>query len=417
METRIGFQDLKFREPATKAKEKEEKKDALNAREVVVGEFLDHYYFTLSRAVLEEIAPFRLQDEDIVFECTEKRARQKLDNLIEKGLRNLVNRIRNKKTVYISEASGIPLIGANEFGLVDRGTNIIEVKPSTGCNLSCIFCSVNEGENDHRDILVEEEYIVQEFRKLAAIKKHPIEASINPHGEPLLYPRLMQLVKDLKETPNVDIVSINTNGCMLNKKLIDELAEAGLTRINISIHSLDKTRASALASTPYNVDNVLEMIKYCEGKIDVLLAPVLVPGKNEQDMDDIIELSKTIKNKRFPTIGIQNFLSYKGGRNAAKEMPWDSFFELLKKKEIEHNVKLIIEENLFNIEYDETLPKPFKKGQIIKVELKLPGRAKGEMIAVADERCIIVYSCRKESGHIKVKLLRDKHNIYTAVPC
>ncbi len=410
METRIGFEDLKFKEPASKVKE-------MYGSNVVIGEFLDHYYFTIKKSELEEIAAFRLDDGAIIFDCVEKRARQKLSNLVEKGLKNLINKVREKKTVYISEASDVPLIGANEFGLVDRGTNIIEVKPSTGCNLSCVFCSVNEGENDYKDILIEEEYLISEFRKLASIKKHPIEASINPQGEPLIYPRLVQLVKDLKETPNVAVVSINTNGTLLNKKLIDDLEKAGLTRINISIHSLDKARASQLASTPYNVDLVLEMIKYCEGKIDVLLAPVLVPGKNEQDIDDIIELSKKIKNKKYPTIGIQNFLSYKGGRNAAKEMPWDNFFELLKQKEKEHNVTLIIKENLFGIEYDETLPKPFKKGQIIKVELKLPGRAKGEMIGVVKDRCIMVYNCKKESGSINVKLLRDKHNIYTAVPC
>jgi uncharacterized Fe-S cluster-containing radical SAM superfamily enzyme len=298
---------------------------------------------------------------------------------------------------------------------VDRGTNIIEVKPSTGCNLSCIFCSVNEGENNYNDILVEEEYIIKEFRNLCSIKKHPVEACINPHGEPLLYPYLKELIKDLRGIENVDVISINTNGCMLSKRIIDELSEAGLTRINLSIHSLNKEKASKLANSPYNVDHVVEMIKYCEGKVDVLLAPVLIPGINEEDIDGIIELSKKIKNKRFPSIGIQNFLNYKGGRNVAEQMPWDNFFEFLRKKEKEHGCRLIIEENLFNIQYDETLPKPFRKGQVIKAEIKASGRSKNEVIAVSSGRNITVVNPKKRTGIISIRLIRDKHNIYTAV--
>jgi uncharacterized Fe-S cluster-containing radical SAM superfamily enzyme len=257
---------------------------------------------------------------------------------------------------------------------------------------------------------------VDEFRKLSSIKKNPIEACINPHGEPLLYPKLIELIKDLRDTPNVDIISINTNGCLLNKKLIDEMQKSGVTRLNISIHSLDKAKASKLANVPYNTEHVVEMIKYCEGKIDVLLAPVLIPGYNEKDLDDIIVLSAKIKNKRFPTIGIQNFLNYKGGRNVAKQIPWENFFELLKSKEKELNARLIIEENSFNIQYDETLAKPFKKGQIIKVEIKSVGRAKNEVIAAAGERNITIINPKKTTGVISVKLIRDKHNIYTAVP-
>ncbi|MGV8169530.1 MAG: radical SAM protein [Candidatus Nanoarchaeia archaeon] len=400
MDTKIEFQDLKFKKSGNE----------------IIGEFLNTYYFKIPESELKEIAEFKLEDGAILFDCPEKKARQKLNMVIDKGLQNLYNRVRNKKTLYIHSGSGIPLLGANEFGLVDRGTNIIEVKPSTGCNLSCVFCSVNEGKNDFMDIVIQEEYIIEEFKKLAAIKKHPVEASINPHGEPLLYPRILELIRDLRAIKNVDVISINTNGCLLNKKLIDELAAAGLTRINLSIHSLNKEKASKMADAPYNVSQVLEMIKYCEGKIDVLLAPVLVPGMNEDDIDDIIELSKTIKNKKYPTIGIQNFLSYKEGRNAAKEMPWENFFELLKHKEKEHNVRLIIEENLFNIQYDETLPKPFKKGQIIKAQVMAPGRSKNEIITVAGERNITVFNPRKTSGTITIKLIRDKHNIYTGVP-
>ncbi len=402
MACRIEYEDLKFRHNS-------------ESPEIIRVDFLKTFYFDIPYSDLEDISSFELENGAILFDCSEKRARNKLSLIIDRGFSNLFHKIRNKPALYIHRNSGIPLMGTNEFGLVDRGSNIIEVKPITGCNLNCIFCSVSEGINDKIDIVVEEEYLIEEFTKLASIKKHPVEANIGPQGEPLLYPKLVELVRDLKAIPNVSVISINTNGLTLNPKLIDELADAGLTRINLSIHALDKKLASELADGPFNLDHLLKMIKYCEGKIDVLLAPVIIPGKNEQELSGIIELSKTIHNKKYPSIGIQNYLNYKGGRNIAEQMSWESFFDLLKLKEKEHGVKLIVTENTFEIYPDEVLPKPFKKGQIISVELKSRGRRRGEVLGVAKDRCVTVLNCSKTSGTVKIRLIRDKHNIFSGV--
>ena len=402
MTTRISYKDLKF-------------KEQLGEPEIIRASFLNNYYFDIPANDLSAIAKYELEKGDIIFDCSEKKANNKMNLIIENGFSNLIHRVRNKKTIYIHKNSEIPLIGTNEFGLVDRGSNIIEIKPLTGCNLSCIFCSVKEGKNDKIDILVEEEYLVEEFKKLAEIKEHDVEANIGPQGEPLLYPNLVKLVNDIHKIPNVKVISINTNGLTLNPKLIDQLKEAGLTRINLSLHALNKKLASELADGPYNINHILKMIKYCEDKIDVLLAPVFIPGKNEEELDSIIELSKTIKNKKYPTIGIQNYLNYKGGRNIAKQMPWENFYDLLKQKEKEHNVKLIVTENIFNIQSDKTLEKPFRKGQIIEAEILSCGRRKNEYLAVAKNRCITVINPKKTKGKIKIKLIRDKHNIFLGV--
>ena len=396
----VKYADLKFREEEGRVK----------------ADFMRNYYFFLEKKDLAGIAPFRAENGSLFFECSEKRAASKMPLLLDKGFKGLKHKVRGKDTVYIHRNSGIPLVGSNEFGLVDRGSNIIEVKPLTGCNLSCIFCSVNEGINDKIDLVVEEEYLVEEFERIASVKEHPVEANIGPQGEPLLYPKLVELVRDLKAVHNVKVISINTNGVTLHAKLIDELAEAGLDRINLSVHALNKSLAKDLMNGPYPLDNVLRMIKYCEGKIDVLLAPVLIPGYNEQELDGLIELSKTIKNKKWPTIGVQNYLNYKGGRNITEEMPWNDFFSLLKRKEEEHGVKLIVDENVFGIHKDNTLEKPFRKGQVIKAEIKSRGRNKNEKLCVAQERVITVINCFKEKGYVNVRLLRDKHNVYTAIP-
>jgi uncharacterized Fe-S cluster-containing radical SAM superfamily enzyme len=384
----LEFEDLRFMEE----------------KDQVKVEFIKNYYFYLDK---EDLGDYKITENSITID------KKRFNILLEKGFQQLKNKLRNKPTIYIHKNSGIPLIGSNEFGLVDRDTNIIEVKPNTGCNLSCIFCSVSEGDNKKKDIVIEEEYLVEEFNKIAKIKKHPVEAHINPQGEPLIYPKIIQLITDLKKISRT--VSINTNGLLLNKNLVDELIKAGLDRINISIHSLDEKMAKKLANTPYNIKKILEIIRYCENKIDILLAPVIIPGYNEEDLDKIVELAKKIKNKKYPTLGIQNFLNYKGGRNITKQKPMEEFYELLKEKQKQHNIKLIIKEqdNPFQLYEDTELEKPFKKNDIIKAEIKSDGRNPNEKIAVANNRNITVINCEKK-GTVKIKIIRSKHNIYKA---
>jgi uncharacterized Fe-S cluster-containing radical SAM superfamily enzyme len=114
--------------------------------EIVRVNFLKNYYFEVSRLELEEIAEVEIHKDRLVFETNEKRARNKFNRILLKGLSSLKSKIGGRNVTYITRDSGIPLIGNTAFGLIDRNSSLIEVKPLTGCNLSCIFCSVDEGK-------------------------------------------------------------------------------------------------------------------------------------------------------------------------------------------------------------------------------------------------------------------------------
>lgn len=408
MPTVIHFEDIVF----SKANVNEE-----TPVKGIKATFMRNYFFHLQDKDLRNIGKYEVKDGDLIFFEREKRVWNKFSFLLDKGFENLQHKVRNKECLYIHENLGIPLLGSNEFGLIDRGSNIIEIKPLTGCNLSCTFCSVDEGVNNKTDIVVEEEFLVKEFKKLARIKEHAVEANIGPQGEPLLYPKIVELVRDLKKN-GASIVSVNTNGTLLFPKLIDELADAGLDRINLSLHSLYQKQVNEIMGGVQNVKRLLSMVEYCQGKVDILLAPVLMKGINDDQLDELVQLAKTIKNKKWPSIGIQNFLEYKGGRNPGIEQrSWEEFFEILQEKEKEHDFKLTMDQDSFTIVADKTLPKPFRKGDVIKVVLRAKGRNKYEWLGVSEDRVVSVRNIRegKVNQEVKVKLLRDKHNIYVAV--
>ena len=65
---------------------------------------------------------------------------------------------------------------------------------------------------------------------------------------------------------------------------------------------------------------------------------------------------------------------------------------------------------------DTKLKKPFRKGDVIKVEIKADFRLRNSKIAVAQNRVVTVINYFKENNTPKVKLIRDKDNIFTAIP-
>ena len=404
--TVLSYKDLSF--------EKENDKIKVN--------FLRMFYTYLDGNSLKKISTFEINKNSIFFKnIAEHKAKKKMEFLLQNSFRNLKNRLNNKPTVYIHQFSGIPLIGTNYFGLIDRGTNIIEVKPITSCNISCIFCSVDEGPYSRRkaDFVVEKDYLVDEFRKIVEFKTQllpniNIDAHINAQGEPMLYGQMVELVRDIMSIKGVKRSSIDTNGTLLSKQIVDELADAGLSRINLSLNALDPEKARKLAGYPYNLNKVLEMARYIPTKMDLIIAPVWAPGYNDQELVKLAKLAEEIgAGKNCPAIGVQNLLNYRFGRNPVKGVAMENFYKRMRELEQNHGIKLIFDKSAFDIEELPELPKPFKKSQIIEAEIALPGRIGNEKLAVAKNRLISVPNCYKEEGSkVKLRIKRTKHNIF-----
>ena len=397
----LVFKDLSFEEKDSNIKVK----------------FLRTFYFYTDKSALKTIGDYKIDKNKIEFvNINENRANRKFNILLLKGFTQLKNSLNNKPAVYIHKNSGIPLIGTTYFGIIDRGTNLIELRPITGCNLNCIFCSVDEGLSSKKrvDFVVEKDYIVEELKRIIDFKnENDIDAHINSQGEPLLYADIVDLVADIEKIPQVKSISIDTNGTLLNKQLIDDLAKAGLTRINLSLHALSQEIANKMAGTSYNLKKVMEIAPYIPKKMDLIIAPVWLPGYNDKELVKLAKFAQEIgAGKRCPAIGIQNFLNYQFGRNPVKSVSMDVFYKKLRDLEQKHSIKLICDEVDFKIKKSSQLQKPFKKGDIVKAKLVCPGRLNNEMLAVAQNRVISVPNCYQQHGFIKLKIRRTKHNIF-----
>ena len=382
--------------------------------------FLKNYFFNLPKSELGKIAAFKTGKNSIIFEnIPEKSARQKFNFLVERHFGRLTNILTKKPTVYVHKNSGIPLIGNVYFGIVYRNTNIIEVKPVTGCNLNCIYCSIDEGTDSRKnnDFLVEKDYLLQEIEKMADFIGEEWHCHIGTHGEPLLYPELAGLVNGISKIKNVRNISMDTNATFLTEEKADELIGAGLTRFNISLDSLDPKLAKTMCNAEYNIDHVKKICRYIaeKTKASLLIAPVWVRGFNDGEIEKIVRFAVEINKKDKIKLGIQNFLEYPYGRKPAGQMKWEEFYGKLKKLEEEYKTKLVLSAEDFEIHRSRVLERPFKKKELVNAKILCNGMYGNDKIAVSEERSINVMNCNAKIGEtIKVRIIRDKHNCFAA---
>lgn len=318
----------------------------------------------------------------------------------------------------ITRETGIPLVGCIAFGIIDRGTNLLQIRPTSVCNLNCTFCSVDAGiYSKIHPVAYEVElgYLVQWVKEIVDYKGSGVEANLDSVGEVLTYLGFLELVKEISKLKNVSKISMQTNGVLLTKQMVDELEELGMSQINLSINSLDVERARRFSGTPnYNLKHVLEIAeRISKSKIKLLIAPVYLPDVNDKDIEEIIKLAKKLDAQ----LGIQKYEIYKYGRKvkAAQKINWWKFYKKIEEWEKKYKIKLKLTAEEIGIEKRKRLPKIFEKGEKVLTEIKSLGWMQGQMIAASKNRAITINNCKHKIGDkVNVKILENKNEIYMA---
>ncbi|MBL7147772.1 MAG: radical SAM protein [Nanoarchaeota archaeon] len=321
-----------------------------------------------------------------------------------------------KRIIKINQNSGVPLLGLLHIGIIDRANNnLIQVRPTTICNLDCKFCSTNSKDiKIHpNDFIVEKDYMIKWVKGAIKLKNSSLNIFLDSVGEPFTYPNILNLIQDISKIKDIENITTITNGTLLNKNLIKSLENTKLSQINISLHSLDKEKSKFLmGSKSYNINKLLDTINLIyESNIDLILTPVYLPGINEKDIEDIIKLSKELKCK----IGIQKYEKYKYSKKDYNNINYYKFYEYIKKLENKHKIKLNYKS--FNIKFKKTnkIPLICKKNEKLNVEVKEHGWFSNEKIAVHKNRAITVLDCKKDKGdNVNIRIFDNKDGIYLA---
>ncbi len=142
-----------------------------------------------------------------------------------------------------------------------RTIEYLRISLTDRCNYRCIYCMPEEGvvSLPHEQILRIEE-IAHLVRIAAGMGIRSVRLT---GGEPLVRKGVVELVRDIANTPGIENVSMTTNGVLL-PRMADDLKRAGLSRVNISLDTLDPdqfsyiTRRGQLHETLDGIEAALE---------------------------------------------------------------------------------------------------------------------------------------------------------------
>lgn len=123
--------------------------------------------------------------------------------------------------------------------LWNREIDYIRISVTDRCNLRCVYCMPEEGiENISHDRILTFDEITRICRVMAqsGLKKIKLTG-----GEPLVRRGIVSLVRQLKEVPGIEQVTLTTNGILL-EEMADDLVSAGIDAVTVSLDTLDRER-------------------------------------------------------------------------------------------------------------------------------------------------------------------------------
>ncbi|MEE2905986.1 MAG: GTP 3',8-cyclase MoaA [Gemmatimonadota bacterium] len=176
----------------------------------------------------------------------------------------------------------------DQFG---RSVEYLRVSITDKCNLRCVYCMPLEGLPWlQRDELLSYEEIEQIVRVMAPMGLERLRIT---GGEPLVRRDVPELVRLLAAVPGIRDLSLSTNAVLLAEQA-DALKAAGISRLNVSLDSLQEDRVDRIARRPGSYPRIMEGLAAAEevGFSPIKINVVLIKGENDDEIQDFAEITR-----------------------------------------------------------------------------------------------------------------------------
>ena len=178
--------------------------------------------------------------------------------------------------------SNVPLIDP-----FDRQISYLRVSVTDRCDLRCVYCMAEDMTFlPKADVLSLEELdrLCSTFVGLG-VRKLRLTG-----GEPLVRKNILWLIRQLGrhlESGALDELTLTSNGTQLTK-YADELAAAGVRRINVSLDTLDPSKFAAITRWG-NLDQVLDGLAAAKrAGLAIKINTVALKGINDDEFDRML---------------------------------------------------------------------------------------------------------------------------------
>ena len=167
----------------------------------------------------------------------------------------------------------------------NREINYLRLSVTGRCNLNCIYCK--RDAVGRADITLAE--IEKLIKNLAALGVNKVRLT---GGEPLMRKDIAGITSIIANTAGIDDLAMTTNAVHLSQ-YAQELKDAGLHRLNISLNTLSPERFKKMSRFG-KLDEVLAGIEAAKkaGFTKIKFNVVLMRGENDVDVPEFIRLAK-----------------------------------------------------------------------------------------------------------------------------
>jgi len=178
--------------------------------------------------------------------------------------------------------------GQNTSELIDRfnrRVTYLRISVTDRCDLRCVYCMSEDMQFLPRAQLLSLEEIVQIGRNFVEMGVGKIRIT---GGEPLHRRNILKVFRELGEMPGLRDLTLTTNGTQL-PRFAQDLKAAGVTRINISLDTLDADRYRRLTRNG-KIEKVMAGIDAAQaaGFSRVKLNAVILKHRNHDEVADLV---------------------------------------------------------------------------------------------------------------------------------
>lgn len=169
-----------------------------------------------------------------------------------------------------------------------RRINYLRISLTDVCNLRCVYCMPEHMTFRPRHELMSDQELLTITRIMASLGVDKIRLT---GGEPTVRPNLVEIVRSIARLPGLRDLAMTTNGLLL-PQLAEPLARAGLTRLNISLDTLDAAKFKRITRWG-DLDTVWAGVEAAEaaGLRPLKINSVVTRGFNEDEVASLARLT------------------------------------------------------------------------------------------------------------------------------
>ena len=172
-----------------------------------------------------------------------------------------------------------------------RRIEYLRISVTDKCNLRCVYCMPEEGLPWlKREQILRYEEIAEIVRVMADQGLRRIRIT---GGEPLVRRDLPALVRMIRAVPQIEDLALSTNAVMLHE-MADELRDAGVDRVNVSLDSLRADRIDAISRRAGSAEGIFRGLEAAEraGFAPIKVNCVVMRGRNDDEVADFAAITR-----------------------------------------------------------------------------------------------------------------------------